>query len=72
LTRREKEIARLVCDGRVRREVVAMLGISPKTFDAHRYDLLRKLGLSNEVQLVRRALAAGWVELVAGDYPAPT
>lgn len=67
LTRREKEIARLVCEGHGRSAVVEMLGISPRTFDSHRYEVMLKIGVSNEVQLVRVALAAGWVALTAEE-----
>ena len=67
LTRREKEIARLVCEGRRRSEVVELLGIAPKTFDSHRYEAMVKLGVTNEVQLVRLALAVGWVAFTADE-----
>jgi len=74
LTRREKEIARLVCEGHRRSAVVEMLGIAPKTFDSHRFEAMRKLGVVNEVQLVRLALAAGWVAFTDDELarrPAP-
>jgi DNA-binding CsgD family transcriptional regulator len=66
LTRREKQIARLICEGRTRGEVVESLGFAPKTFDSHRYEMMRKLGVRNEVQLVRKAIAKRWVR---GDDP---
>lgn len=74
LTRREKEIVRLVCEGKRRSEVVALLGIAPRTFDSHRFEAMHKLGVGNEVQLVRLALAAGWVAFTDDELarrPAP-
>jgi DNA-binding CsgD family transcriptional regulator len=65
LTRREKQIAQLVCDGLTRRAIVRLLGIGGSTFDTHRHEAMRKLGVQNEVQLVRKALAHRWVTLDA-------
>jgi len=61
LTRRERQIAELVCAGRGRGEVAELLGFNPKTFDTHRLRLMHKLNVRNEVQLVRLALQRGWV-----------
>ena len=66
LTRRERQIAELICAGKRRREIVAALEIAPTTFDSHRYAIMAALGVANEVQLVRKALAHGWVR---GDAP---
>lgn len=63
LTRREVEIAKLVCLGQRRREVAARLKLTLNTFDSHRHSILTKLGVSNEVALLRLALTEGWLTL---------
>lgn len=72
LTRREKQIAQLVCLGLTRRAIVRLLGIGASTFDTHRHEVMRKLGVRNEVQLLRKALINGWVALdgVVGEAAA--
>lgn len=45
LTERERAVARLVAAGLVTRVIAERLGVSPRTVDAHRANLLRKLGL---------------------------
>jgi DNA-binding NarL/FixJ family response regulator len=38
-----------------------MLCISPKTVDAHRGHILKKLGMRDRVALIRYAIRRGWV-----------
>ncbi len=61
LTARELEIVRLTADGYTRREIAEMLVISPKTVDAHRAHILKKLGLRDRVALTRYAIRNGLV-----------
>ena len=56
LTPRERDIAALVIDGKTAKEAAAALGISPRTVDIYRTRLLRKYGVSNSQDLVRRLL----------------
>jgi two-component system, LuxR family, response regulator FixJ len=53
LTDREREILRLVADGRTTKEIAADLDISPRTVDVHRHHILKKMGVHSPVQLVR-------------------
>jgi predicted ATPase/DNA-binding CsgD family transcriptional regulator len=55
LTVREAEIAVLVAQGRISREIAGALQISPRTVDTHIRNIINRLGLSN------RAALAGWV-----------
>ena len=55
LTRREREILKLLADGLVVKEIASVLNISPKTIDAHKYNLMRKLDLHNRIELIKYA-----------------
>jgi two-component system response regulator NreC len=59
LTRREKEITKLIVDGKTSQEIADVLFISPRTVEAHRANLMQKLGLKNTAALVRYAVANG-------------
>lgn len=56
LTEREIEVIKLICEGLSNHEIAAKLYISPKTFDNHRANILKKLKLKNNVQLCKFAL----------------
>lgn len=56
LTRREREILRLVAEGATAKEIAARLGISPKTAQAHRDNLKQKLNLKTTAAMVRYAV----------------
>ena len=56
LTIREREIVRLLADGRSNKETASLLGISVRTSETHRASLMRKLGLDSLASLVRYAV----------------
>lgn len=58
LTERETEILAHIGRGLVTKEIAAELGISPRTVDVHRTNLMRKLGLHNATALARLAIKA--------------
>lgn len=61
LTARERQVLRLIAEGRRSREIAEQLGISVKTIEKHRANLMAKLGLHSASALtafaVRRGLA---------------
>ncbi|HEV8540351.1 MAG TPA: LuxR C-terminal-related transcriptional regulator [Nitrospiraceae bacterium] len=57
LTPRQKEILRLVAQGLTNREIAEHLGISVRTVEVHRFNLMRRLRVRNVAQLLRQALA---------------
>ncbi len=59
LTTREREILQLAAEGFSSTEMAARLGISPRTADTHRANIMRKLGLQGQTDLVRYALRRG-------------
>jgi DNA-binding CsgD family transcriptional regulator len=62
LTRREREVARLIALGHTNAEVGDFLKIHQKTVESHRNHLMTKLGLKTRADLVRLALAQGLVQ----------
>ena len=59
LTAREREIVQLIAEGRSSKQVGDVLGISVKTVDTHRANLMRKLGIHSVSELVRYAIREG-------------
>ena len=56
LTAREREIIRLLAEGRSNKETAGLLGISVRTSETHRASLMRKLALDSLPALVRYAI----------------
>jgi DNA-binding CsgD family transcriptional regulator len=52
-----------VAEGKTSPEIAARLHISPRTVENHRANLMRKLGLQNQSELVRHALRRGLIPL---------
>lgn len=63
LTAREQEIMRMLAEGMSTKEAAEKLYISPKTVENHRTNLMKKLGLSNSVELIRYAARLGLIDL---------
>ena len=59
LTDREKQVLKLVADGKSNKETASVLGISVKTAMCHREHMMDKLDLHNRTDLVRFALRKG-------------
>jgi DNA-binding NarL/FixJ family response regulator len=59
LTDREKQVLKLVAEGRSNKEVAAVLNISVKTAMSHREHVMLKLRLHNRTELIRFALRHG-------------
>jgi DNA-binding NarL/FixJ family response regulator len=56
LTSREREVLQLVTDGLTSAQIAEKLSISPRTAETHRANMMRKLGLRNQAELVRYAI----------------
>jgi len=61
LTEREEEVLRLVAQGFINKEIAAKLSVSVKTVEAHKSNLMQKLGLHSRAEIVRYALDQGWL-----------
>jgi DNA-binding NarL/FixJ family response regulator len=62
LTDREREVLQLIAEGLSSKEIASMLGVSLKTVDSHRSNLMEKLDIHKVSGLVRFAIRAGLVE----------
>jgi DNA-binding NarL/FixJ family response regulator len=56
VTAREREIIQLLAEGKSNKEAASTLGISVKTIEAHRANIMRKLNLHSVSDLVRYAI----------------
>ncbi len=56
LTRREREVLNLISEGYSNKQGALRMQISPRTFESHRAEAMRKLGARNTADLVRKAL----------------
>lgn len=56
LTLRQKEVLQLIAEGRTMKEVAAVLNISPRTAESHKYDIMQTLGVDTTAALVQYAI----------------
>lgn len=63
LTKREKETLMHIAEGKKTREIANLLGISMRTVQAHRTNLMDKLGARNSAELIEFALREGVMDL---------
>ncbi|HTI08370.1 MAG TPA: LuxR C-terminal-related transcriptional regulator [Puia sp.] len=61
LTRREKQVLKLLIEGKLSKEISNILKISKQTVDTHRKNMLHKKDLRNTGELVGKAIRYGWV-----------
>jgi len=62
LTPREREVLRMLAEGAGSKEIAFDLGLSPKTVDAHRHNIMTKLGVDSVAALVKYALCEGLIQ----------
>ncbi len=65
LTPREREVVRLVVDGRTNDEIGLALGIGAKTVETHLARIFDRSGVGSRTELATRALREGWLEVPA-------
>jgi two-component system response regulator DegU len=56
LTRREREILRMVIDGKHNKHIADALGKSVRTVETHRFNIMKKMGINNAVDMVNKAM----------------
>ena len=59
LTAREREVMQLAAEGYSNPDIATALSISPRTAEVHRRNLMQKLGLRNQTELIRFAIKHG-------------
>jgi len=60
LTRREREVIKLIAEGKRTRDIASYLSLSPKTIEKHRTNLMRKLDLHNVSEVTVYAIKNGF------------
>ncbi len=63
LTPRERQILKLLAEGKSAKEVAALLDLSVRTVESHRFNLMRKIGVHNKVELLTYALREKIIKL---------
>lgn len=61
LTRREKEVLNLIANEHTSQEIAEKLCVSPKTVEAHRNNLIQKMGARNTAGLIKSAMEKGLI-----------
>ncbi len=56
LTPRQRDVLRLIVKGQRMKEIASTLGLSTRTVETHKYEMMQALGLHSTVELVRYAL----------------
>jgi len=59
LTRRQREVLQLVIEGCTMKEVATRLGISTRTAESHKYEMMEGLGVDNTAELIQYAIKLG-------------
>ncbi len=63
LTPREREVLQLLAEGHAVKEIAAVLDISPRTVEFHKYNVMEKLGLRTTAELTQYAIKHGVVSV---------
>lgn len=56
LTRREKEILQMVVEGKQNKQIAEASGKSIRTIETHRFNIMKKLGVNNAIDMVNKAV----------------
>ena len=56
LTRREKEILGMAIDGKHNKDIADSLGKSVRTIETHRFNIMKKLGVNNVIDMINKAI----------------
>ncbi|MEJ7588791.1 MAG: LuxR C-terminal-related transcriptional regulator [Ferruginibacter sp.] len=60
-TTREKQVLKLLIEGKLSKQISSILNISKQTVDTHRKNMLHKKKLNNTGELVGKAITYGWI-----------
>ncbi len=67
LSRREREILKLLAEGLTVKEIATRLNLSVKTVDVHKYNLMRKIDVHDRAGLIRYAIQKRLIEVPITD-----
>jgi DNA-binding CsgD family transcriptional regulator len=60
---RQREILQLLAEGRTAKEISTILGISTRTVEFHKYEMMQSTGIQTSAELVHFAIKHGVVEI---------
>lgn len=59
LTPRQREVLQLIIEGHTMREIASRLGISTRTAESHKYEMMESLGVESTAELIQYAIKLG-------------
>ena len=61
LTPRQRQVFQIIADGKANAEAAELLGISVRTVEVHRAQMMKRLNLKNQIELIKFAVQYGVV-----------
>jgi DNA-binding NarL/FixJ family response regulator len=55
-TLRQRQVLRLITEGKRMKEIAAILRLSPRTVESHKYEMMQTLGVRSTAELIQYAL----------------
>ena len=62
LTPRQREVLKFIAEGRIMKEIAAILNISARTVESHKYEMMQALGVQTTAELVQYAIRIGMIQ----------
>lgn len=63
ITRRQREVLQLLAEGKTAKEIGDVLGVSTRTVEFHKYEMMQSLGIQNSAELIHFAIKHGFVQI---------
>jgi DNA-binding NarL/FixJ family response regulator len=67
LSSRQREVLQLLAEGKTVKEAAGILGISPRTAESHKYEMMRHLRIKTTAELIRWALRLNLISSRSGQ-----
>ena len=67
MTAREIEVLQAIARGKSNNQIAEHLGVSPKTVDTHRTNLMKKLGVHSTATLLVKAMKDGLIDITGTE-----
>lgn len=67
LTPRQKQVLRLLAEGRSQKEIAGIIDVSVRTVEFHKYELMRRLAVRSYAELMAVAARHGFIEAARGN-----
>jgi len=61
LTTKQRQVVKLLAEGKTMKEAAGTMGISTRTAESHKYEVMRRLGVKTTAELIRYALRTNLV-----------